>query len=758
MSSHQPLDLMNNPPDPFNNVCMTGIDAQTGMYFDVDQSNSSNLLKTADTAAMYIDKFQNMGINTTAPNAQLDVNSASSAHIQLTYNGSETIKANIGVSSDGKLLLAPGGSEVSIDATSSLNIKSHNGSNLGLMLNNALVLATADQLNYNVVTPGSATSNKALVVDSGRSISNINSLTATSLTGTLQTAYQSNVTSVDTLDVSTHNDISGLKLGGLQVTSTAAELNYVDTTPGTAQASKALVLDSSRDIINIHNLIADNLSGTLQTAAQPNITSLGTLTGLAFDGPLTGLTELSINTDESGRTLVVNHESGNVMCMFYDAASSTDNYVDLLVSNAGNLSMTAAGGNIDITTHDNATKGLKLGGVLVTASADQINYLQGTTPGASTSGKALVVDSNRSIGNINSLVATSLTGTIQTSYQPNLTSVSTLNITAHDGSNQGLKLNDVLVTSTADELNYLDTTQGVAEAFKAIVLDADRTVIGIASPSADELIGELQTAAQPNITSVGTLTSLAVAGNVTVGATTLSEPEVAVLDAVVPGTVLASHAVVVDANKDISSFRNLTATNLTGTLQTAAQPNITSVTTLNVTGHDGSAAGLALDGTLVSATATELNYVDTTPGAAQASKALVLDGSCNISNIHALTAEQLTGTLQTAAQPNVTSVGTLTSLAVAGDVTVGSTTISENEIKVLDGVTPGIVSASKALVVDANKNIATLNSLTATTLNAGNVIATDITGTLQTGAQPNITSVTTLDITGHDGTTSGLSL
>ncbi len=744
--------------DPFNTVCMTGLDAQTGMYFDADQSNSSILLKTADTAAMYIDKFQNMGINTTSPNAQLDVNSASSAHIQLTYNGSSTVKANIGVSSDGKLLLTPGGSEVAIDATSSLNVKSHNGSNLGLMLNNALVLATADQLNYNVVTPGTASNNKALVINSSGSIAGINSLSATSLTGTLQTAYQPNVTSVDTLDISSHNGISGLQLGGVQITATGAELNYVDTTPGTAQASKALVLNADRDIINIRNLVAENLTGTIQTAAQPNITSLGTLTGLSFDGPLTGLTELSINTDESGRTLVVNHESGNTLRMFYDAATNANNYVDMLVTNAGDLNVTAAGGNVDITTHDGAAAGLKLGGVLVTASADQMNYLQGTTPGASTAGKALVVDSNRSIGNINSLVASTLTGTIQTPAQPNIASVNALDITTHDGSNQGLKLNGTLVTSTAAELNYVDTTPGAAQALKAVVLDVDRNVTGISSLSADEIVGELQTAAQPNVTSVGTLTSLAVAGNVTMGSTTLSESEVAVLDSVIAGTVAASKVVVVDSNKDISSFRNLTAENLTGTLQTAAQPNITSVTTLNLTGHDGSAAGLALDGTLVTATATELNYVDTTPGAAEASKALVLDGNRDVSNIHALTADQLTGTLQTVAQPNVTSVGTLTSLSVAGDVTVGSTTLSQSEVAVLDGVTPGIVSASKALVVDADKNIATLNSLTSTTVNAGDVVATNVTGTLQTAAQPNITSVTTLDITGHDGTTTGLSL
>ncbi len=43
-------------------------------------------------------------------------------------------------------------------------------------------------------------------------------------------------------------DNSGLKLANTAVTSTAAELNYVDTTAGTVEASKAVVVDASKDI------------------------------------------------------------------------------------------------------------------------------------------------------------------------------------------------------------------------------------------------------------------------------------------------------------------------------------------------------------------------------------------------------------------------------------------------------------------------------------------------------------------------------
>ncbi len=64
-----------------------------------------------------------------------------------------------------------------------------------------------------------------------------------------------------------------------------------------------------------------------------------------------------------------------------------------------------------------------------------------------------------------------------------------------------------------------------------------------------------------------------------------------------------------------------------------------------------------------------------------------------------------------------------------------STGVSDTELDVLDGVTAGTVTASKALVVDANKDIASLRNITATGT---------ITGTVSTAAQTNITSLGTL--------------
>lgn len=65
----------------------------------------------------------------------------------------------------------------------------------------------------------------------------------------------------------------------------------------------------------------------------------------------------------------------------------------------------------------------------------------------------------------------------------------------------------------------------------------------------------------------------------------------------------------------------------------------------------------------------------------------------------------------------------LTMKAATGDgvatfagFTIGSAVIIEAELEMLDGITAGTAAASKALVLDASGDIATINSLTATTL------------------------------------------
>tara|TARA_A100001011_G_scaffold68259_1_gene69589 strand:- start:2897 stop:8239 length:5343 start_codon:yes stop_codon:yes gene_type:complete len=153
-----------------------------------------------------------------------------------------------------------------------------------------------------------------------------------------------------------------------------------------------------------------------------------------------------------------------------------------------------------------------------------------------------------------------------------------------------------------------------------------------------------------------------------------------------------------DNATNISGINSVTATNffgpltgnvtgnLTGnadtatssaTVTNAAQPNITSL---------GSLTGLNVVG------------VATIGGDIKANGNIVGDNSTNITGIAGVTATTLAGTLQTAAQPNVTSLGTLTSLNVTGDVSIGGT-LTYDDVTNIDSV--GLITARSGVRVSA---------------------------------------------------------
>jgi len=121
-----------------------------------------------------------------------------------------------------------------------------------------------------------------------------------------------------------------------------------------------------------------------------------------------------------------------------------------------------------------------------------------------------------------------------------------------------------------------------------------------------------------SLTSVGTLSAVTVSGDIT-----------------------ANGNIAGDNSTNITGIAGVTASTLTGTLQTAAQSNITSVGTLSAV---------------------------TVSGDITANGDITGDDSTNITRIDSLVAATLTGTLQTAAQANITSVGTLSALTVSGDI------------------------------------------------------------------------------------------
>ena len=209
------------------------------------------------------------------------------------------------------------------------------------------------------------------------------------------------------------------------------------------------------------------------------------------------------------KRLEINDPTGQTLRMIYnDSNGNPINYVDLCVGPTGNLLLDACGPDIvvgsnnsfDISGHDGLSVGLKLAGNLVTASASELNVLDGIT-------------------------------------------VTTAQLNSIAG---GPVFNGL--TATVDELNYNDiTTKGIAEACKSTVLDNSKNIIGIndltaTNLTATNLTGTITTADQPNITSLGSLSTLNVTGVINAG--------------------------------------NLNVNNLSTLITTPNQPNITSVGTL----------------------------------------------------------------------------------------------------------------------------------------------------------------------------------
>lgn len=746
---------MTYPPRPSNisipavvagNILQSG---DTSVAIGDNGPDGTIIMKTENTIAMIVNPEQKVSINTEFTNSQLTINNDDplSSTIRLSYLDSFYFDGRI--AANGEVIFMPTCDDLMLDPTlttsfkKNFNIKDHNGSTMGLRLNGALVTSTATRLNATDVVAGTSQAFRALVLDTNKSVTGINNLSAATLAGTLTTGIQHGITEIDTLNIQTQ-----LSLGGVPFTISPTALSYLDiNTLGVAQASKALVVNSNRTITNINNLSATTLSGTITTSNQPNITTLGILNTLAVAGLSTFGDRVTI-TAGTGQTLRLRYDSSN--------------YADINVSAIGELLLSATSGIIriesnnsfNVGTHNGSTIGLMLGGHLVLASATQLNYTV-VTPGTATVSKALILDSSKNITGINLLGATSLAGTLISGSQPNINSVNVLNVVNHNGNTTGLSLGGILITSTATKINYTDTTPGSAQASKALIVDSTRSIANIATITADNLVGVIQTNSQPNITSVATLRItnhngsdglMLAATLVTSSATQLNYVNV------VPGVATASKAVVLDGSKNISGVGVLSATTLNGTLGSGSQPNISSVSTLDITAHNGSSAGLSLAGVLVTATAVELNRVDTTAGSADNGKALVLNNSKSISGINVLSAVNLGGILTTNAQPNIKLLqsidvedhnGSTTGLKLGG-ILVQSTAAQLNYLT----VSTGTALPSKALVLNSSGDISGI----------GNIGCTNITGLIQTSSQPHIFSVNTLDIALHNGATTGLSL
>ena len=633
-------------------------------------------------------------------------------------------------------------------------------------------------------------------------------VTASTLSGTLQTPSQTNITTVGTLGnlavtnaITAGGNITGANIAGTVVTSSQPKITllgnllsldvggdlYVYGNINTTGASNFSVGNILGQRFTANTVTANLITGTLVTGAQPNITSFGTLTGITVNG--TG-TFSAVNVTNN---ITATRLNGNILGTTgrFTGQLDTDSLYANAITSYGNVT----GGNINVTT-----------AVIVSAVGGKVRAEQGV------------------FGN--------LLGTLYTSDQPYVTSLGTLT---------GLTVVgpvNITGTSTVSENLYVagnlyiagnTTTVGAANvttADKDITL-ANGAVSSAAAAGAGILIGQggqygsfvinngtwftpnaltvtgnlsggnvsgtngtftaidgtLNTATQPNITSVGTLTSLTVSGSITGTLATASQTNITAV-----GT-LGTLAVTGNATTGNVSGTTGAFTNVTGTLQTASQPNITTVGTLDaltVTGNvaAGNVSGATgaftnVSGTVLTASQPNITTVGNlgnlvvtgtaTLGAIQLTGAastlnvvnLAATGNVSSGNVTATgtgSFANISGNVVTASQPFITSLGNLTSLTVTGNATTGNvsgTTGVFNDVvgqqaHIVGNATTGNVSGTTGSFANISGNVVTASQPFITSL--GNLSALTVSGNATvgniSGASATFTTVSATTITG----------
>lgn len=626
-----------------------------------------------------------------------------------------------------------------------LNVRDHNGVDKGLQLGGGLVTASAAELNYVDTTAGTAEASKALVLNAGKSISGIASLQSSALQCTT------------------------ISIGGSWLTTSAEKLNYVDTIAGTAEASKAILLDNTKSVsglstLGASNVVATTLTGTLTTANQPNITSVGTLSSLALSGAVTGVTNLQLSGNLTGATTV----SATTLTGTLSTSSQPN------VTSVGTLTSLSVSGSIQVPALTCTT--LTLGSTALTASATELNTLTGVTAGTATGGKSLVVNAQRSISSLNqiqaeSVSATVFAGTLTTASQPNVTSVGTLSSLSTSGAIQvGVTNDSSTITTLTQWVNgaasnvvaRVETTNAMARVGTTTthpfrIMSNNASILSVETNGSVNIGSTTPTEYRLNVTGGVNASSLSLNQSLV----TASASEINVLTGVSAGTCSVGKALVVNASAGISGITSLgattvTATNLVGTLTTASQPNVTSVgtlTSLSISANP-STTNLTLAST-AAASRANIVFTNNTRSMEIGLKGTSDSSPANTFYIYDTAADIVR--LNIGANGNVSLDGnsTIYKLNVSGSLNIQQLFVAQtqvdstaSELNYLAGLTQGTAQASKALVLNASKNISGIGSLSATTL----------AGTLQTAAQPNITSVGTLtSLSLNDGDITGVS-
>ena len=446
-------------------------------------------------------------------------------------------------------------------------------------------------------------------------------------------------------------------------------------------------------------------TGTVETAAQPNITSTGTLTSLDVTGNVTAgnLTTTGLITGDGGGLSNISVSTGS-----YIENGTSEARLDA----SGPFRVTVGGTANILQVKNTGTKVEVLGSLSVSAGIDNnINF-------NSTSNLGPVSNVTVTGGTAGSFLKTDGAGTL---------SFDSATLVPAQGADTQVIFNDGGTDYAGNTGFTFNKTTGN--------LNTPGSIIAAGGVSAGILGGSLTTIAQPNITSVGTLSSLILSGNLNTNSDLITNAGNITI-AGGSGTFIGNG----------NGLTNIPGANITGAVPTATLA--TFATTANAV------AGANVSGEVTfAATANAVAGANVSGAVAFATTANAVAGA-NVSGVvTSATSATTASTVTTAAQPNITSVGTLSSLSVTGSVSAGNVSGTGGVFTYVSGDGANLTAITGQNVSGEVDFAQVANSVAGANVSGTVSSATTATtsGTVTTAAQPSITSLGTLSALGVNG-------
>ena len=291
--------------------------------------------------------------------------------------------------------------------------------------------------------------------------------------------------------------------------------------------------------------ITGNVTGTILTAAQTNITSVGTLTSLTVDDIEINDKVITMTGSAGDNATFTVSENGALAISTNDAAAEAANITitadgaaelagtTVTLNSSGGITLDTDGGTI--TFSDNGASlgtitsvgysgnaGSVTNGIYTTSSVTSLSDVTSAGSGAIiTSAERTKLSGIETSANVTDATSVAAAGAVMASGNQTIAGTKTFSSTI-SGSIDG-NAGTITVADTTDSTCFVSLFESATGSLAAKTDTAITYNATTGTLSATNISGTLGTAAQTNITSVGTLSALLVNGNVGIGTSSPTE-------------------------------------------------------------------------------------------------------------------------------------------------------------------------------------------------------------------------------------------